>query len=85
LVRFASQGYALAFPSTTRDVKLEDILRFDDLVAFTLFASVLLRNNLTRSLAVAAGYRFLRDEAGADLAKYCFCTYKIVSICYGVC
>jgi hypothetical protein len=72
LICFTGKCDPLAFARTAGNVKFENVLRLDDLLALALLTAALLGYDLAGSLTVAAGYGFLGDEAGADLTKYCF-------------
>jgi hypothetical protein len=82
LVCFTSEDDLLSFSCTAGNVKLEDVLRFDDFLAFALFATVLLGNDLPGSLAVAAGDGLLCDEAGTDLAEDSFRAWIMSTLSY---
>jgi hypothetical protein len=84
LIGFAGKCDALALSRTAGDVKFEDVLGLDDLLALALLAPALLGYDLAGSLTVAAGYGLLGDEAGADLTKYCFCTYVVLATYVGL-
>jgi hypothetical protein len=49
LICLALKRYPVALTRAAGDVKLEDLLRFDDLLALALLASLLLGNDLARS------------------------------------
>ena len=71
MVCFALERYPLAFACAAWDVKLENVLRLDDLVALTFLAPLLLGDDLAGPLTVAARDGLLGDKTRADLAEDC--------------